>query len=71
MRRSRSEAGWYGGGAGECGSYNDAGGGGGSSYIGGVTNGTTIDGNTSMPSILGSTETGHVGNGYAKIYLKQ
>ena len=34
--------GWYGGGAGAHGSNCAGGGGGGSSYIGGVTNGTTI-----------------------------
>ena len=41
---------------------------GGSSYIGGVTNGQTIDGDSSMPTHDGtSTMTGNTGNGYAKI----
>ena len=43
--------------------------GGGSGYIGGVINGTTIAGNASMPSTSGGTETGHSGNGYARITL--
>ncbi len=63
--------GWYGGGGGNSfdGSYGD-GGGGGSSYIGGVTNGSTIAGNASMPTQNGaSTMTGNSGNGYAKITL--
>ena len=61
--------GWYGGG----GAYpdgsgdDDRGGGGGSGYIGGVSNGNTIAGNASMPSTSGGTETGHAGNGYARI----
>lgn len=44
------------------------GGGGGSGYIGGVSNGTTIAGNASMPSPTSSSnQTGHQGNGYARI----
>jgi hypothetical protein len=54
--------GWFGGGFGN-------GGGGGSSYIGGVFNGNTIAGNTSMPAPNGGTETGHTGNGFARITL--
>ena len=63
--------GWYGGGGGNSfnGSYGD-GGGGGSSYIDGVTDGSTIAGNASMPTQDGtSTMTGNSGNGYAKITL--
>lgn len=45
----------------------DRGGGGGSGYIGGVTSGTTIAGNTSMPSPTSGTQTGQSGNGYARI----
>ena len=41
--------------------------GGGSGYIGGVTNGSTIAGNQTIPSPTGGTETGHTGNGYCKI----
>jgi hypothetical protein len=64
--------GWYGGGGGgnDYTRYNDnddSGGGGGSSYIGGVQNGQIIAGNASMPAPGGGTETGHSGNGYAKI----
>lgn len=47
---------------------NFEGAGGGSGYIDGVTNGTTIAGNASMPTHDGtSTMTGNTGNGYAKI----
>ena len=43
-------------------------GGGGSGYIGGVTNGNTIDGDSSMPTHDGEgTMIGNSGNGYAKI----
>ena len=52
--------GWYGGGFGN-------GGGGGSSYIAGLANGNTIAGNSTMPAPDGTTETGHAGNGYARI----
>ncbi len=52
----------------------DKGGSGGSGYIGGVTSNSTygvtaktIAGNASMPSTSGGTETGHAGDGYAKI----
>ncbi len=42
--------------------------GGGSGHIGTMlTNGATIAGNQTFPSPSGSTETGHYGNGYAKI----
>jgi hypothetical protein len=54
--------GYYGGGAGQ---YNGAGGG--SAYIGGVSNGSTIAGNASMPNPSGGTMTGRSGNGYATI----
>lgn len=63
--------GWYGGqskqvqGNGSC-----VGGGGGSGHVGDVTNGQTIAGNTSFPSPFGETETGHAGNGWAKIGWK-
>jgi hypothetical protein len=55
--------GWFGGDAATA----DGGGAGGSGYIGGVTNGQTIDGDSSMPAPSGGTETGHTGNGYARI----
>lgn len=55
--------GYYGGGAG----FFDTGGGGGSSYIGGVTNGSTIAGNASMPNPAGGNMVGNFGNGYARI----
>ena len=38
-------------------------GGGGSGYIGGVSSGSTITGNTSMPNPDGGTMTGREGNG--------
>ena len=58
-------AGYYGGAAG----YH-APGGGGSSYVGGVTNGTTIAGDAAMPTHEGTGNmTGNSGNGYAKITL--
>ncbi|MBO7630122.1 MAG: hypothetical protein J6S87_09325, partial [Bacteroidales bacterium] len=56
--------GWYGGGI-----QNHYGGGGGSSYIGGVTNGSTISGDQSFTAPDGTTETGHSGNGFARITL--
>ena len=57
--------GLFGGGGGAvCGS-----GGGGSGYIGGATNGQTIAGNKSFPAPGGGKETGHSGNGYARITL--
>ena len=50
--------------------HNCSGGAGGSSYISGVTDGTTIAGNASMPTYNGaSTMTGNSGHGYAKITL--
>jgi hypothetical protein len=55
--------GYYGGGA----AYGDDGGGGGSSYIGGVTNGSTIAGNASMPNPAGGNMNGNAGNGVVKI----
>ena len=61
--------GWYGG----CGTYpdgssdDDRGGGGGASYIGGVSGGSTVAGNASMPSPNGGTMTGRTGHGYARI----
>lgn len=59
--------GYYGGGCGW-----GAGGGGGSGYIGGVITyggitATTSDGNVVFTSTTGATETGHAGNGYARI----
>ena len=63
--------GWYGGYGGT--SYSGNGtpnGGGGSGYINTIlTNAQTIAGNASMPAPAGSTETGHTGNGYARITL--
>lgn len=68
--------GYYGGGSGQSAVYEYlkkvGGGGGGSSYIGGVTTyggvtAQTISGDASMPSPTGGTQTGHSGNGYAKI----
>ena len=75
-------SGWFGGGAGR---YHGGAGGGGSGYIltsssnkpagyllGSqyyLTNAQTIAGNTSFPSTSGGTETGHSGNGYARITL--
>ena len=56
--------GWYGGGTGRLG-WSTAGGG--SGHIGNVINGQTIAGNQSFPSPTGGTETGHSGNGNAKI----
>ena len=65
--------GWYGGKA-DTGTtakpgYGVYGGGGGSGYIGGVTNGTTIAGDQSFAAPGGGTETGHSGDGYARITL--
>lgn len=45
------------------------GGGGGSGYVGGLANAQTIAGNTSFPAPSGGNETGHSGNGYARITL--
>ena len=43
---------------------------GGSGYIGGVNNGVTIAGTSSFKSPQGVNETGHSGNGYARIIYK-
>ena len=56
--------GYYGGGAGD---QDGGGGGGGSGYIGGVSSGTTIAGNASMPDPDGGTMTGREGNGLVVI----
>jgi len=42
---------------------------GGSGYVGGVTDGTTIAGNQSFSAPAGGSETGHGGDGYARITL--
>jgi hypothetical protein len=68
--------GYYGGGGGggAAGYWSGSGGsgGGGSNYTGGVTDSQEIPGNSPMPSLSGDTETGHTGNGYAKItYIGQ
>ncbi|MDM5450995.1 glycine rich domain-containing protein [Peribacillus simplex] len=60
------DGGWYGGYHGESKNLYSYGGGG-SSYIGGVSGSKTIDGNQSMPSPSGETKTGNTGNGYARI----
>ncbi len=58
--------GWWGGKWG--GVQNSSGGGGGSGYIGGVsTPKETIAGNSSFPAPGGGNETGHAGDGYARI----
>ena len=65
-------AGWYGGGgSGYCGAAEDeGGGGGGSSYMSNtLTNTKTIAGSASLPAPQGGNETGHAGNGYARITL--
>ncbi|MBQ1925140.1 MAG: hypothetical protein II180_03360 [Proteobacteria bacterium] len=65
-------AGWYGGGgSGNCGGVADDGGGaGGSSYMSNTLSSTkTIAGSASMPAPQGGNETGHAGNGYARITL--
>ena len=67
---SSNATGVTGGGGGYYGgdSAQNLGAGGGSGYIGGVTNGQSIDGDSSMPTHDGtSTMTGNTGNGYAKI----
>lgn len=63
-----------GGGGGYYGGFGGSGstggrGGGGSGYIGGVIDGIMYGGNTTMPSPTGGIETGHTGNGYARITL--
>ena len=60
--------GWYGGnGSGEGGVSTMTHGGGGSGYIGGLTNATTIDGGKTFPRPGGGTEQGHRDHGYAII----
>ena len=59
--------GYYGGG---CGFHNGGGGGGGSSYIAGLANASTVAGNASFPSPSGTAETGHAGDGYARIIAR-
>ena len=60
--------GWYGGNASGGGEVDHrTQGGGGSGYIGGLTNATSIDGGKTFPSPSGGTETGHFDNGCAKI----
>jgi Tfp pilus assembly protein PilE len=54
--------GYYGGGGGLISS-----GGGGSSYVEGLTDASTIAGNASFTAPDGNAETGHPGNGYARI----
>ena len=54
--------GYYGGGYGMR-----SGAGGGSGYVGNLASAETKAGNTSFPSTSGGTETGHSGNGYARI----
>lgn len=69
--------GLYGGGGGPAGRYPNedggsiygGGGGGGSGYIGKVNNGNTIAGNQLFTAPGGGNETGHSGNGYARITL--
>lgn len=66
--RAGAGGGYYGGGT-SWGSYYGSGaaGGGGSGYIGGVTNGTLLAGDQTMPNPSGGTMTGRSGNGYARI----
>ena len=60
--------GYYGGGSGMA----HGGGSGGSGYLKPeLTSSQTIPGNASMPAPAGGTETGHMGNGYARITLVQ
>lgn len=60
-----------GGGGGYYGGYAtnfyNGGAGGGSGYSGGVAEGITLEGDSVLPSVLGAAETGHAGNGYARI----
>ena len=63
--------GWYGGGGGADGSQCSGTGGGGSAYIGGVSNGSTTAGNASFLAPDGIAETGHSGNGYARITITE
>jgi hypothetical protein len=61
--------GYYGGGGGGCdANWDCSSGGGGSGYISSsLTNAQTIAGSTPFPAPTGSNETGHGGNGYARI----
>ena len=59
----QNSGGWNGGGNSFGGTYPGTGGGGVSGYIGGVSSGSTITGNTSMPNPDGGTMTGREGNG--------
>jgi len=61
--------GYYGGGTTASGSVgsDSQGGGGGSGYIGTLTNAATFDGTKTFMSPTDSNETGHFGNGYARI----
>lgn len=60
--------GWYGGG----GSRNNGNGGGGSGHVGSGVSGATIGGDKSFerPDVVSGNETGHAGNGYAKVTCK-
>lgn len=66
LHGSGGGGGYYGGG---CGYTNGSSAGGGSGYVNTskLTDASTIAGNTSFPSPTGGTETGHAGNGWAKI----
>jgi hypothetical protein len=61
--RGGGGGGYWGGKVGD----NSTGGGGGSGYIGGISRGQTIAGNSSMPAPGGGTMTGRSGHGYAEI----
>lgn len=64
--RSGGGGGWYGG----YGIWAEIGAGGGSGYIGGVMNGSSIMGSATFRNTGASgTETGHAGNGYARIVI--
>lgn len=81
IKKEFNSCGWEGNGGGGGGFYggkarsgdgtnSDCGGGGGSGYVGDVSNGQTIAGDEAFPSPSGETETGHAGNGWAKIGWK-
>ena len=59
--------GLYGGGAGRSHTGSSPSAGGGSGYIGGVSNGSNKGGNETFVAPGGGNETGHAGNGYARI----
>ena len=63
----QNSGGWNGGGNSYGGTYPGTSGGGGSGYIGGVSSGSTITGNASIPNPDGGTKTGREGNGLAII----